>query len=269
MMTFVNFCRAVCLATSLAVHVSLAGAASQQSETRVFVASGVPAGAVSRYLARLDLLAAELRGSLPASGDQERAQAIHAFLHERILGGRYEPSASNLGSALDGGPFNCVSATALYTMLAARCGVDAWAMSVPGHVWCRVSGTPAIDIESTSRNWFAIQAKYQGIPTSRVSAAMAKHRRRTIVGRQLSEALLLAVLHYNRGVALIEKGLLPAAAWQNLQAVALDPACRPARENLAAVTREIPREIQASDLVSALICWSLQRAASTPALARL
>src|SRR5690606_35748384 len=169
--------------------------------------------------------------------------------------------ARALGVAMDGGPFNCVSAPILYPLLAARCRVSAMAMSVPGHVWCRVEGVPDIDIESTSRDWFAIRAKYRGIPTRQVSAAMAGHRRRTIVGRPLDDEKLLAVLHYNRGVSLIHQGRLAAAAWQNLQAVALDPECQPARENLAAVIAQIPRKNTVSNLPDSLIFWALENGA--------
>jgi|GEM_PF-2948997 len=260
--------RAASFAAIFAFSVSAALAASSPCESRIFVASGVPAGQVSPYLARLDRLGEELEYRLPTTGDQARAEAIHAFLHERILRGRYEPSASDLGVAMDGGPFNCVSATVIFTLLADRCGVVATAMAVPGHVWCRVEGVPAIDIESTSRDWFAIRAKYQGVPTSQVSAAMARHRRRLIVGQPLDEHKLLAVLHYNRGVSLIHQGRLSAAAWENLQAVALDPDCRPARENLAAVALQIPREKNASNLSDALIFWALENGATLENSAR-
>ena len=227
-MTSATGCRAACITLGLVLSVGVASAAPSPSEVRVFVASGVPASKVAPYLAQLDRLAEELEYRLPATGAEARAQAIHAFLHERILRGRYEPSASDLGVAMNGGPFNCVSATVLFRLLAERCGVSATAIAVPGHVWCRVEGVTAIDIESTSRDWFTVRAKYRGIPTSQVSAAMAKHRHRLIVGRPLDEQQLLAVLHYNRGVSLIHQGRLSAAAWQNLQAVALDPACQPA-----------------------------------------
>jgi hypothetical protein len=260
-MTLTTFCRAALLALLLASSVNVAWGANPPVEARIFVASGVPAGKVLPYLARLDRLAEELEYRLPGAGNEARAQAIHAFLHERILRGRYEPSASDLGVALDGGSFNCVSATVLYTLLADRCGVNATAMSVPGHVWCRVEGVPTIDIESTAPDWFAIRAKYRGIPTGQVSASMAKHRRRQVVGQPLDEPQLLAVLHYNRGVSLIHQGRLSAAAWENLQAVALDPQCRPARENLAAVTAQISGKNSASNLSDALILWALENGA--------
>ncbi len=237
----------------------VATAAPSPRELRIFVASGAPAERTSAYLERLDRLAAELEPRLPPADDAARAAAIHAFLHQRILLGSYEPSASDLGVALDGGPFNCVSATVLYTLLAVRCGVAASPMAVPGHVWCRVDGSPAIDIESTSRDWFTIRTKYQGISTDRVSEAMARHRRRIATGQQLDDRRLLAVLHYNRGVSLIHGNKLPAAAWENLQALALDPGCRPARENLVAVARQIPAENRATNLADSLIYWAIAR----------
>jgi len=160
---------------------------------------------------------------------------VHAFLHKHVLRGTYEASASNIGVALDGGPFNCAAASALFLVLATDCGIDAQPMSVRGHVWCRVTdGRNTFDVETTCRDWFAIFDRYATVPDDRVSAAMAAHRRRSATGRVLSTRQLLAIFHFNRGVTLLRHSRFPDAALANLRALVLDPRCRPAYENLLA-----------------------------------
>jgi hypothetical protein len=245
-----------CLALVAALLTLALGGQAFGDERQLLEASGVPAARVSYYLGRVDALAEafeQSRGGGDREHEADRVAALHAFLHTKVLRGRYLASASDVGVAIDGGPFNCVSATLLWRMVADRCGISAMAMSTRGHVWCRVrlnnagpkgAGLTHLDIESTSRDWFKIAAKYQGVPSEQVSQAMQAHRRRVAVGRALSERQILAVLHFNRGVTLIRENRLAPAAWANLQAVSLDSSCEPARENLAAVAKELgfPRD---------------------------
>jgi hypothetical protein len=243
-------------------------------ERRLLEASGVATECVPRYLAQVDALAAEFqaKSAEASSNELDRVRALHAFLHRRVLLGKYQASASDVGVALDGGAFNCVSATLLWRMLAERCGIDATAMSTRGHVWCRVNvrqanetregiSQTAIEIEATCRDWFAIVARYRGVPNERVSPAMQEHRRRVAAGRVLDERRMLAVLHFNRGVSQIRGNHLPAAAWANLQALAFDSDCEPARENLAAVAKELAFSNRHSiSLESRLILWAIRAA---------
>jgi hypothetical protein len=226
---------AIVLWLSCIAPLAAAGSIAHGSDVAaVLSASGVAEDRVERYAERLDELTREF-SSLddPAARARDRAAMLHAFLHERVLCGKYLASASDLGVALDGGSFNCAAATALFLSLADRAGLDAVAVSVKGHVWPRVrDGGTAIDIESTCRDWFAIAARYRGVATEKVSPAMAAHRRRVAEGRELSTDQFLAIFHYNRGVTLIRAGRFAAAAAANRQALALDPHCRPAAENL-------------------------------------
>jgi hypothetical protein len=238
------------------------GAASH--EQALLRASGVPAERVAGYLAQVDRLAAEFESFDHRAADADgRAQSLHAFMHRRVLRGSYLASASDVGFALDGGAFNCVACTILLSMLCERSGLEATPMSTRGHVWCRIHGnTGPIDVETTSRDWFVIVARYRGVPTSQVSPAMAAHRRRVHTGRELDQSELLAVLHFNRGVTRIRENRLPEAALANLQAVSLDPDCQPAWENLAAVRRSLPATPGGSlGLDSRLIFWAIDQAA--------
>ncbi len=236
------------------------------AEHALLEASGVPADRVNHCRAAIDQLAAEFKSLHSFSRSQSPcARELHEFLHQRVLRGNYLASASNVGEAILGGPFNCVAATIVLCMLCDRCGLPATAMATRGHVWCRVedpSGTP-IDVETTCRNWFKIAAKYRDVPTTQVSAAMAAHRQRVQDGRALSDRQLLAVLHFNRGVTRIYQNRLAEAAWSNLQAISFDPACRPAWENLAAVRKQLATDDMASaGTHSRLIYWAIDQAAS-------
>lgn len=241
-------------------------AAATESEWRLLEASGVPADRVPHYLAAIDALAADCRASMRTDAAiSERIRAVHEFLHERVLHGKYVASASDVGQALDGGPFNCVAATLLLRMIGERCGVDAAIMSTRGHVWFRAvergknGKVSTIDVESTCHNWFEIATKYRHTPTERVSPAMRAHRERVITGRALADRQILAVLHFNRGVTLIRENRLAAAAWSNLQAVSLDTDCQPARENLAAVAKQLRFDQDVSlGTQSRLILWAIQ-----------
>ncbi len=202
------------LLTALAASACAAERSSFPRE--VMAASGVATAQVERYALVLDRLAAEFSSPADTMGDtRKRAQAIHAFLHERVLHGKYRADASNLGVALDGGAYNCAAVTALFLVLADRAGLTACAVSTPGHVWCRVTGAgEELDVETTCRDWFAIRDRYRGLPDEEVSTAMAAHRRRVAVGRALSRRELLAVFHFNRGVTFLRRPPRRSAAGQ-------------------------------------------------------
>jgi tetratricopeptide (TPR) repeat protein len=209
---------------------------SQPDARTLLAASGVAPDRLDHYTQVLDRLAQSVRTTYDAGDDaRRRARAIHAFLHERVLRGKYQASASDIGAALDGGPFNCAAASALFLSLAARCGLDAHPVSVRGHVWCRVNDAGnSFDVETTCPGWFEIADRYAGVPTRDVSAVMAEHRSRSAAGRVLSPPEFLAIFYYNRGVTLLRQHQFAAAAEANRRALALDPNCRPAAENLAA-----------------------------------
>jgi hypothetical protein len=240
--------RFACLALVAALLAVALGGRAFGDERQLLEASGVPAARVPHYLNRIEKFAAAFAKQPVVGSELDRVKALHRFLHSEALRGSYLASASDVSVALDGGAFNCVSATLLWQMLAERCGIAATAMSTRGHVWCRVrlddASKTTIDIESTSRDWFKITAKYHGVPSEWVSPAMRAHRQRVAIGRALTERQILAVLHFNRGVTLIRENRLAPAAWANLQAVSLDSQCQPARENLAAVAKELgfPRD---------------------------
>jgi hypothetical protein len=165
---------------------------------------------------------------------RQRARAIHAFMHAHILRGRYEARASDLAGALAGGAYNCAASSALFLALAREFGLEAQAVSVAGHVWCRVtSHGERSDVETTCPEWFEVLEQADAAAGSD-SAVWREHCARAAQARALDEHAFLAVFHFNRGVALYRQRQFVASAAANLTAISLDPACAPARENLAA-----------------------------------
>jgi hypothetical protein len=212
------------------------GSASSQLVCAALAASAHDAASVGRWQNKFEQFARRMRSSDRMHGTPgERARAIHAFLHAEILRGKYDAATSDLASALAGGPFNCASATALWIALARECGLDARAVSVVGHVWCRLdlAGEP-FDVETTSRDWFLLADRRAQDPALAVTPAYQDHLRRRAVARELDERALVAIFHYNRGVRLLREGRFLAAANANLAALALDGQCQPAYGNLAA-----------------------------------
>jgi hypothetical protein len=177
----------------------------------------------------------ELRASGNVFGNpRQQAQAIHKFIHARILRGRYETGGSNLAAALAGGPFNCATASVLFLAIAADFDLDAHAVAVPGHVWCRVvTAGSSFDVETTCRNWFEFAAG-ERVEDDPASPFMAEHARRSASARELDEHALIAVFHYNRGVRLLREERFPEATFANLRALTLDPRCTSAHDNLLA-----------------------------------
>jgi len=221
-------------------------------ERELVAASGVATVDIDPTCTAIEQLAEEFAARHRSSGDlRTRAASIHEFLHRRAFTGKYRADASDLHAAIHGGPFNCAATSALFLHIARDNGLEACAVSTPGHVWCRVrDGHETLDIETTCRDWFAIADRCRGLGDEHVSPAMIEHRRRVRIGRELSDREFLAVFHFNRGVSLIERKGFEAAIDANLEALACDPLCRPASQNLAAVVMHLCTRPQATLLAS-------------------
>jgi hypothetical protein len=205
----------------------------------VLAAVGHDHDTVARGQRSFSVLVKQLRAAETVGGDaRQRIRAIHTFLHAQVLRGTYQASASDPGAALLGGAYNCASATALFVALAREFGVEAYPVSVVGHVWCRVEASGgSFDVETTCRDWFVLLARREARQpgdVSRDTPAWQDHVRRAAAARRLGEREFLAIFHYNRGVHMLREGRFSAAAAANLAALWLDWRCEPAYGNLAA-----------------------------------
>jgi len=181
---------------------------------------------IRRQEARLGHWVAELARSDKLSGPpRQQAEAIFAFMHERILTGGYQLDATDPALALDAGRFNCVSGTVLFACLARRCGLAVCGLEIPGHAKTRLLlDSGPLDVETTYPAWF--QTARDPARQSPADAAGA---------RELSPVELVAMVYYNRGVDLLAEGRFAEAAAANAKAIRLDPQSDTARANLLAV----------------------------------
>jgi hypothetical protein len=211
----------------------------------VFIASGHDPADAAGWEDHFARMVARLRAGGKVTGEAtQRAAAIHQFLHAEILHGDYDPVVSDPAVALAGGAYNCAGTSALFLALAREFSLEAHAVSVVGHVWCRVeTATGPLDVETTCRDWFSLLEGSVGTVDIRLPGHhLARDRAfQTAAIRRLDDRALLAIFHFNRGVGRFREGRFAAAAAANFAALSLDARCAPAYENLAA----------------ALVAWSL------------
>ena len=186
-----------------------------------------------------DDFAARLRARNTVVGDaRSRARAILEFAHAEILRGEYDVRGSDLAATLAGGPFNCATATAVFLALAGQFDVAAQAVSVVGHVWCRVSdGEQSFDVETTCPQWFSLAERADRARDQ--SPLWRQHIDRVAAARMLDEPAFLAIFHFNRGVRLLRERKFAPAAAANLAAIELDPRCQAAYDNLRASVSQL------------------------------
>jgi tetratricopeptide (TPR) repeat protein len=207
-----------------------------------------------RYCQRFDTHVESLRRSGKVSGTpRKRAQAVFAFLHHSILHGGYDLQASDLRQAFDHGRFNCVTASLLFNCLAQRFELKAVGLELPGHAMSRLKlPDETLDIETTCPRWFTILDR-SGTANSRLvselkpadneTVAQSELARKALASsaatcrqplRQISDAQLVAMIYYNRGVDLLAERQFTEAAAANSKAVRLDPDNTTAKGNLLA-----------------------------------
>jgi Tfp pilus assembly protein PilF len=236
------------------------------------IASGVKDTAeLGRYSERMESWAVELKHGGGADGSPRRqVEAIFAFLHGKILRGKYNLQCTDLRQAFDDGQFNCVSATVLFNCLAGEMGFSSSALETPGHALSRVFlPDGSLDVETTCPRWFCMEhdrllndVEGNGkIPlssssgTRRVPTTLEKeavpfslHEKRDsppeTIGqkpakdkaklREISSIQLTAMIYYNRGIDFLAEKHFAKAAAANAKAIRLDPQSGTARGNFLA-----------------------------------
>jgi tetratricopeptide (TPR) repeat protein len=182
---------------------------------------------------RLESLWLEVEQPLIARLPQhDRPKAIFLALHRLLLSGKYQAECTELHRTIQTGDYNCVTATILYLELCRRHGLQAVAVAVPGHVYCRLLGPPPEDVQTTCRDWFDVR---DGVASSSLVGAVDRQLAlQSGKPRELSDCELLGKIYYNRGVSLLEKHDYAGAIELLRQGLALDPLDEPARNNLLA-----------------------------------
>jgi hypothetical protein len=116
--------------------------------------SGVTAGRVDSYLARIERGIGEFRATNPSTDVLVQGEELLAFLHERYFVEYSEPQTL-LDTVLDRGTYNCVSSAVLYIVFAVELGIPVSGVSTSDHAFCAV-GVPGnrVDVETTSEHGF-------------------------------------------------------------------------------------------------------------------
>ncbi|MFH1269292.1 MAG: tetratricopeptide repeat protein, partial [Planctomycetota bacterium] len=203
------------------------------------VASGVvDRDLLLNYQMQVAWLADELKQSGKMTGPpRQKAQALFEFLHRRVLVGGYRLDSTSLTLALDEGRYNCVSASVLFNCLAARFGLSAGGLEIPGHAMSRLAlpdGT--LNVETTCPGWFRLMddPRKQAELVERTLGLRPGGGNASGEPREVTDVELVATIYYNRGVDLLGEKRFAEAVAANAKALRLDLASTTARGNLLA-----------------------------------
>lgn len=228
--------------TTLAENILLADAADGTFDTHdlfgaALVAEGIDQPPmVARFRAIWQGHIDAARGESRLADDAlDRVRIVFHYLHGHVLTGRYDPASSSIAAALEGGDYNCLSATLLLNALAQECGVALGAWHVPGHVASRFAdGGRKLTLETTCPRWFAALDDPVEQARQLVLRSAGTENTSATAGRALADVELVSLVFYNRGVELLEANEYAAAAAANVKALRLDAQNRAARANLLA-----------------------------------
>jgi tetratricopeptide (TPR) repeat protein len=165
----------------------------------------------------------------PTADRSHEARALLDWLHENLLTGDYHPACTEIHRTLQTGAFNCVTSTILFRCLADSHGLTIQVLGQPDHVYCRLSGSPPVIIQTTSPHGVMDPTPPDRLPVSNNSAKTLP-----VAERLLSDVQLVGKIYYNRGVLLLEQGSYAAALPHLVRAVQLDTEDLVARGNLIA-----------------------------------
>ncbi|WP_254509819.1 hypothetical protein [Anatilimnocola floriformis] len=147
----------------------------------------------------------------------QRPAALLEGMHQQILTGSFQPTATLVQQTFATGDFNCVTATIIYHDLCERVGVNAEIIAQSGHVCSRLI-TSREEIETTRADWFTNPELRQSEQPRHAISAVA------LVGR----------IYYNRALAKLEQKEFAAAIELLEKSLACDARDRDAQENLLA-----------------------------------
>ncbi len=155
-----------------------------------------------------------------------RAAYLLREMHRLLLTGPYRENCWKLNDTLDGGPYNCVTSTALYVCLCKEFQIPVTAVAEPGHVYCRLKDGTDLNIQTTSARWF-------DQPGAIWPSANRPSSDSPIDGaRELTDVQLLSKVVYNRAVMLLGRGEFRQAVASLQWACQMDTEDPSARKNL-------------------------------------
>ncbi|QEL18568.1 hypothetical protein [Limnoglobus roseus] len=204
-------------------------------------ASGVEEAEPRRkYRERFDALLADAKAAVKdAKTDRDRGEGVMNLLHATVMKKGYEGTQTSLAAVFDTGTYNCVSASAMYYLVASRVGLKLQGISIPGSEYQPghasldlIDGPDRVQIEPTNPDRFDWAAKLKR-PGVQVIGVVPDREK----GHAVDALGIAAMIYSNRGVALAQEkpARRLAAARCYLAALALDPTDGTASKNLLSV----------------------------------
>lgn len=203
------------------------------------VSSGIESpDELQQYEQKARKLLDELRSlTLTKTGPRKKVALSFAFLHRRVLCGRYDVSCGDLRRTLDEGRFNCLTASVLLSFFCEGLGIQYEILEMPGHAMLRVQLPEGpLELETTCPSWLE-KIRPENPPFSQptvdagrwiAAVTSVEHTKARVV----TPVQVAAMFYYNRGVELLSAGKYAKAAAANLKALRLDPQNTLARGNL-------------------------------------
>ena len=167
------------------------------------------------------LFVTQIRSAIARDETAALALAQERFeqLHNKVLTGDFEPGCGRLERTLSDGHYNCLTATLLYLAACRESGLDARALSAPGHVCALLKLAEAsYVIELTQPDW---------------NATLYQPPHRDL--RAVSDGCLLARVYYNLGIEYAAEQQPEAAMMAAKIACELDTDDMRAKDNLLAI----------------------------------
>lgn len=186
------------------------------------------------FLDQINRWVEEVRSELAnTKDDAERGERLLRWMHAHVMTGGYQSLQTDLNEIAERRTFNCVSSAVLYVILAQKLGLDARGIDVPDHAFAILyDETWHADVETTVEVGFnpirdeqAIQAVEKLTGFVYIPDTDREQR------REIREAGLAALIHYNHGVLFAAEGRYPDALAAYFRALTLDHECYPAVHN--------------------------------------
>lgn len=165
--------------------------------------------------AKLESFVAPVVGSLEAvQDDRRRAASLLASLHDKGgLLGTYDARATTLRDVIERRHFNCVSASVLYNLLAARLRLDAAAQLLPTHARTLLSlpdgkKLSRVVVETTSSGGFDPNEEAERRILASVAGPRAQGARTLVAesGAVVDTQVLIGIIYVNRASIAQEGG---------------------------------------------------------------
>ncbi|WP_372369039.1 tetratricopeptide repeat protein [Candidatus Uabimicrobium sp. HlEnr_7] len=212
-------------------------------EEAVIIASGITDKNLARkYVNKLESIYRSIRKHLSRqSSEKNKARYLLLYLHKYHLK-HYDIASSNLIALLDRGIYNCVSSSLLYNIMAKKLGLNVRGVEAPEHCFSIVYNKEEDpwDIETTS------PAGFDAAHTKNLSQVQV-HTNGYVVNKTLRREMTVdkqvAMIYYNRGVALAKKKKYIASTVEYFKALLIDnnfyTACQNTIVNFAYYSRKL------------------------------